>query len=120
MSEYHWTCPFCNRDTIITKERYCSGYSDLTVDNKEGQKRLISNFIICPNPKCKKFTLSVALHDINLDPWHQPQTGKLLKTWELIPASKAQSFPDYIPKNILSDYLDEVSSDRAIVVALQG
>lgn len=104
MSEYHWTCPFCNRDTVITKERYHSDYTDLTISNAAGPRRIITSAIVCPNPNCKKFTLTAALHEINYNQFNQSSTGKLIHTWKLIPASQAHSFPDFIPKAIINDY----------------
>lgn len=102
--EFNWTCPFCNRDTTITEERLHSSQTDLTISNADGLRRLISRFIICPNPKCKKATLSVYLYVLEINQYNQPSTGNLLQQWHLIPASRALSFPDYVPQAILNDY----------------
>lgn len=104
MSGYHWTCPFCNHDTVITKERYRTEYSDLLIPNAEGPRRITTVAIVCPNPKCKKFTLTISLNEIDYDQLNNPSTGSHIHTWQLIPASKAQPFPDFIPRAIISDY----------------
>jgi hypothetical protein len=102
--EFHWTCPFCNRDTTITQERQHSSFTDLVIPNAEGEWRLQSLFIVCPNPKCKKTTLSVSLHIRAMDQFNRAYAGKCLQQWHLIPASRALAFPDYIPQAIINDY----------------
>ncbi len=102
--EFHWTCPFCNHDTVITGERIHSDRTDLEIGNAEGPRRLVSTFIVCPNPKCRKITLDVLLYILKFDQFHNPGTGDLVKRWHLIPASRAQAFPDYVPKPIINDY----------------
>ncbi|MBI5374465.1 MAG: DUF4145 domain-containing protein [Candidatus Schekmanbacteria bacterium] len=105
MSEvFHWTCSFCNRDTTITKESFHSDFTDLIIPNADGSRRLQLLFIICPNPKCKKITLSVSLHILSKDQWNKPFADKCLNQWNLIPASLALAFPDYVPQSIINDY----------------
>lgn len=104
MEPFSWTCPFCNRDATITDENFHSDKAILKIDNAEGERIVTCNFVVCPNPKCKRFTLEVTLGEAvygSVTRWYQKE---LLKTWQLIPQSKAQSFPDYIPKPILDDY----------------
>lgn len=102
--EFHWTCPFCNRDTVITAERVHSTYTDMAISNAEGPRRLASQFIVCPNPKCKKTTLSVSLHIREADAFGRFYAGKCLQQWQLIPGSRALAFPNYVPSAIISDY----------------
>lgn len=102
---YHWTCPFCDRDTTIRHGDFHADSTRLEIENADGCRLLKSLFIICPNPECNKQTLSVSLfesewHD-NLGKWVEKE---LIKKWELIPPSKAKSFPSYIPRPILDDY----------------
>jgi len=101
---FSWTCPFCNKPVTITNEAVCSDHTVLNIDNAEGKRILTCNFIVCPNPECKRFSLDVRLGEASYGSavgWVEKQP---LKTWQLIPQSKAQSFPDYIPKVILDDY----------------
>jgi hypothetical protein len=70
----------------------------------DGPRRFSTRAIVCPNPKCKKFTLSASMHEITYDSLYRASTGSHIHTWQLIPASKAQSFPDFIPRAIISDY----------------
>ncbi|OGN93489.1 MAG: hypothetical protein A2Z75_00695 [Chloroflexi bacterium RBG_13_50_10] len=99
-----WTCPFCNRPTTITKEDVESDTIYLNKENVEGNQAVTCRFIVCPNSECKKFTLLVTLSEAKFYEGRGWTTPAILKTWQLIPQSKAQSFPDYIPKAILDDY----------------
>lgn len=103
-NEFHWTCPFCDRDTTITAERVRYSWTDLTIANAEGPWRLASQFIVCPNPKCKKTTLTVSLHIRESDRLGNGSAGKVLHRWSLIPSSRALAFPDYVPRSIITDY----------------
>lgn len=104
MNAINWTCPHCDRHVTITNERYSFSEHKLFIDNADGPVTLASHFYVCPNPTCRKFTLSAALHV------RVPQTtgnsllGKRLQYWALIPSSSAKTFPSYIPAAILADY----------------
>lgn len=99
---FSWTCPHCDRPVTITDEDVTVRHSVLTSDNVEGKRFLTSTFIVCPNAECKKFTLLVELHKVV----GQSGKGELLQQWQLIPSSKAKSFPDYVPQAILNDYTE--------------
>ena len=77
----------------------------MTIQSVHGNRELLARFIVCPNPKCREFTLDLALFDSTyVKQAAEWQMGKVLKTWNLIPPSKAKPFPTYIPKQILQDY----------------
>jgi len=114
MEPFEWECPFCNRPTTITKEDRVSRSLHLTLDNKTGRIFGCIDFVVCPNPKCKKFTFSAGIYDED-----QVATGSMkslsgggfqycpgspIQTWRLIPLSKVKAFPSYIPAPILEDY----------------
>jgi hypothetical protein len=102
---FNWTCPFCSHDTIITEDRLLVEETDMTIPNAEGPLRLESIFIICPNPNCKRTSLTVNLFKRIFDRDSRTYiAGDFLNHWKLIPASRAQSFPSYIPTPIISDY----------------
>lgn len=104
MKPFSWTCPFCNRPVTITEENQSTKEHSLYIENRDGYRVFESNYIVCPNPKCNKISLDVALYDASIRRGIVVSTGHKIKTWQLIPESKAQSFPDYIPKPILDDY----------------
>ncbi len=103
MSEYLWHCPYCNREQTVTEEGRQVAFADLTLPNADGPRRLVSKFVVCPNPECRKFCLIASLHSLEVSN-NRSYTGKLLKTWNLVPPSRARSFPVAIPQHILEDY----------------
>ena len=103
VSEYLWHCPFCDTDQTVTEEERQASFADLTVENADGPRRLVVKFVVCPNPKCRAFSLNASLHTLELV-GNRSYTGKHLKTWPLVPPSRARSFPVSVPKNVLQDY----------------
>jgi hypothetical protein len=103
MSEYLWHCSFCNRDATVTGEDKQASFADLTLDNADGRRRLVVKFVVCTNPQCRKFSLNVSLHGLELV-GNRSYTGKHFKTWALVPPSSAISFPVAVPQKVLEDY----------------
>ena len=103
MSEYLWHCPFCNSEQTVTDEGHHAVFADLTIDNADGPRRLVAKFVVCPDPACRKFSLSASLHGLEIS-GNRSYTGKHLKTWALVPPSRARSFPVSVPSRILQDY----------------
>lgn len=104
---FNWECPHCHRPTTIVDSSKVDGITTLTINNADGNKQLLTQFIVCPNPSCRKYALSVSLHDyeyvgnvLNAG-W---KATKLVNSWRLVPQSGAKVFPDYIPEGILNDY----------------
>jgi len=103
MKDFNWTCPHCERAVTISEGRITSSRHTLHLENAEGRRTLVSTFIVCPNPECRKLTLSVALF-ISWVSTTGEQLGDKIKDWRLIPPSRAKTFPSYIPQAILDDY----------------
>ncbi|WP_267095326.1 DUF4145 domain-containing protein [Xanthomonas sacchari] len=103
MAGVNWTCPHCERHVTITEDRFSSGDHRLWIDNADGPRTFVSYFYICPNPECKRITLTAALH-IRDTKAGNSVLGALVERWDLIPSSSAKSFPSYIPAAILADY----------------
>ncbi len=102
---FHWTCPYCDRDTTITDS--CSTDSfDLTLKNSEGRRRFTSMLIVCPNPKCQRFTLEISMFSLIFNSRGPDKVGDHLQTWNLVPPSIAKVFPTYVPQPIRDDYLE--------------
>lgn len=104
MENFSWRCPFCSQPVTITEEQVLSDKTILRISNAEGQRMLVTRFIVCPNPECKKFALEAKLSEAVPHPDLGWLEGEQIKEWQLVPQSKAQSFPEYIPAVILSDY----------------
>jgi hypothetical protein len=107
---FYWTCPYCDRDTTIT-DTYQTNEFSLTLDNADGHRKFVALIVVCPNPKCQKFTLRLDMYkyertedQLGNARW---RTGPQLQTWKLIPPSNAKVFPEYVPKPIRDDYLEE-------------
>ena len=107
MEEYQeWSCPYCSHDATLRDHDYVSGGKDFTIQNPvEGHKHLAWYYVVCPNPKCKKYALRVGLfnceYNKNKQEW---EVGDMIRIWDLVPASRAKAYPNYIPKPILDDY----------------
>jgi hypothetical protein len=108
---FHWTCPFCDRDTTITSNSYDRNSFSLSHESSEGQRLFKTILIVCPNPKCKKFTLTIGMYEYSYTEassgvhggW---KIGKMLQGWNLIPPSDAKVFPEHVPKPIRDDYVE--------------
>jgi hypothetical protein len=59
--------------------------------------------VVCPNPRCRQFSLSASLHTLEIV-GNRAYTGKHLKTWALVPPSQARSFPVALPERVVEDY----------------
>ena len=103
MQPFPWKCPFCSRDTTISDDDYHQSFTDLTLKNSDGERRMVTEFAVCPNPECKKFSLSVYLCTRKFSGMNWV-SDKVLKKWTLVPASKAAAIPDYVPKAVRDDY----------------
>ncbi len=104
MSDFNWTCPHCERAVTISDERLSSETHTLYIENAIGRRTLHTLYIVCPNPQCKKFTLTVALHESQSTPHGMERLVKKLQEWSLIPPSASKHFPDYVPQAIREDY----------------
>ncbi|WP_029527030.1 DUF4145 domain-containing protein [Polaromonas glacialis] len=103
MANFNWNCPHCERAVTITDERLSNDRHTLGIENAEGRRSFVSRFFVCPNPDCKRFTLTATLCEST---WQNggERVGTAIQHWNLIPDSRAKNFPDYIPKAILDDY----------------
>jgi len=100
-----WACPFCDRASIVTDANYYEDRVWFSLDNAHGKRMVRLQFVVCPNPKCREFTLTVSMSEYR-STGGSPKTGKPLESWQLIPPSSAKSFPNYVPKPILDDYVE--------------
>jgi hypothetical protein len=87
----------------VTGEGRQITFADLTIENADGPRRLVVKFVVCPSPKCRKFSLSASLHGREVS-GVRSYTGRHLRTWDLIPPSRARSFPVALPSPVLEDY----------------
>lgn len=102
---FSWQCPFCNQHATITKADKHFVQGAMPIESAEGPKYISNRFYVCPNEKCKKFTLDIFLFKAKPNAYGF-EAGTLEKEWQLIPNSKAKQFKlEYkIPKAIIADY----------------
>jgi len=103
---YEWECPFCNRLSIVTADNYYEDSVWFTVPNVHGNRMILNQFTVCPNPNCREFTLFVSMSESRTNSAGRVIVGNRLKIWHLIPPSTAKTFPSYVPKPILDDYVE--------------
>lgn len=105
---FNWNCPHCKTKTTINKDDIDSSESMLYIKNKDGTKSAETTWIVCPNEECKKLSLYINLYEYSSESgsWER---GALLKQWTLLPDTKANVYPDYIPTGILQDYEEAYS-----------
>lgn len=105
MTRFPWECPICNKAATITDVDYEIKVYVIDIPNKSGAVRTVVTFVVCPNEKCKEFTLEFDLDRVKwskrFDKW---QTIETINSWSLIPSSQAKPFPGYIPAPIIKDY----------------
>src|SRR5579859_2590363 len=103
---FNWTCPYCDRDTTIT-DTYSTAEFNLNTNSAQGQRHFTTLLIVCPNPRCLKFTLQISMYPRAHGGGNYWVDGnEALQTWNLIPPSSAKVFPDYVPQAIRDDYLE--------------
>jgi hypothetical protein len=102
---FHWTCPYCDRDTTITDTFSVHSFG-LTQKNAAGSRYLTSLIVVCPNPRCQLFALTVSMSELINTPNGGQRAGTLLETWNLVPPSSAKVFPEYVPQAIRDDYVE--------------
>lgn len=109
MSGIHWNCPHCKKDIIITSERYSRSFHRLAIDNNDGKHCIETEYFVCTNPDCKKYTLVANLYEetiYNSTYNHFEPKGFPKKSYNLVPSSKSKSFPNYIPSVLTNDYYE--------------
>jgi len=72
-------------------------------NNRLGSLGLHTFVTVCPNSKCREFTIEAALFKAEYNPNLRLKGESILK-WQLKPQSSAKPFPSYIPAPILQDY----------------
>jgi len=110
---FFWKCPYCERDTTITKSNYSKNHHQFGKGNREGLLDLVTTAIICPNDKCREFAIIAELYrgiDNDQFPWNEYSRSsfsledKPLMQWKIKPDSTYRKYPSYIPEAIRIDY----------------
>lgn len=100
---YHFLCPYCNSNCIIDDNSSEESNGTLSIhDYKDEGKYFSIKHIVCPNPECRKPTITI---EINREYSHAKIYEKILLPKHV---TKKQ-FPSYIPPQIINDYLEACS-----------
>lgn len=106
-----WTCPVCGKGATITSANRHDGTLPLRGWPEEDPHLAVSIFVVCPNPECQRFSLYALLHEAvqvkgGSSVRYLPAGPEPLGFWQLVPASEAKAYPDYVPEPIREDYTE--------------
>jgi len=107
LENFHWTCPYCNRDTTITESNISDSIHIINNDTSLGKDlAIITKTITCPNTSCKELVVTAHLKKTQQSPhsYRLFPSGTPLLEWSLRPNSAAKPLPGYIPAPIKQDY----------------
>ena len=108
----NYSCPYCNRFSTITEEDWAAGQAETRWHNPHDDLVFIAEFYQCPNPDCKKITLfghlfkNIMYNSTTTKEYWKSQ--EKIKSFQLVPDSRAKVYPEYIPQQILMDYEEAV------------
>ncbi len=106
MASQSWTCPYCRQIATLLDANVSWDLHKFNNANKLGDLGLRTRVVVCPNSKCKEFTLWGALYKVEFDGTRWRAVSDPILSWELKPESTAKPFPSYIPAPILADYAE--------------
>jgi len=108
--KFNWTCPYCKTKTTINKDDFSKSTSNLIIENNDGTKSADIKWIVCPNPECKQLSLFVSLYELtHIQSQGTWERGDFIREWTLLPDTKANIYPDYIPVALRKDYEEAYS-----------
>lgn len=105
MDAYSWVCPHCQRAVTITTTDHSDSNHVQWLSEFEFVQ-LTSTFVKCPNPDCNEIAVSAELSYGQDTSDERYVDKKSSRKWNLVPGSKAKSYPDYVPKAIIEDYTE--------------
>jgi hypothetical protein len=106
---FNWNCPYCENKTTINTDNHSELDHDLTIKNKYGRMRLITEWIVCPNEECLKPTLVAKVHDVIKGQYGNSLSSNTRFSANLMPNVTARQYPEYIPFPLRKDYEEAVS-----------
>ena len=105
MTNFNWTCPYCQQAQTVTDPNFHSHDWSIGVgDIAEGECGVRLVAIGCLNVECRKLSLQATLHNTATN--GSLLNNKRLHFWRLLPDSSAKPQPDYIPKALRDDYVE--------------
>lgn len=102
-----WRCPYCQQIASDAKTSNDTHY--FNAGNKDGDLALGSHIRVCPNDKCKDYTIWMWLQPYKRASNGNVLVGEKLGSWQLRPQSSAKPIPEFVPQAIRSDYAEACS-----------
>jgi hypothetical protein len=100
-----WRCPYCNQIATLLDSNMSRDTHKFNRDNKDGNLALGTTVIVCPNSKCRQYTIDASLQSYEVRAGGSSVlVGDVLASWRMKPDSAARPLPDYIPQAIQNDY----------------
>jgi hypothetical protein len=106
MTPFNMRCPHCLHAVTIVGSKFHMQKHVLTSGNVEGHRVLITEFVVCPNEDCRKFSLAAVLYAGEEKPQQGVVATHILQSWRLVPDSAARVWPEYVPAPIRADYIE--------------
>jgi hypothetical protein len=105
VADYNWQCPFCSHFATVAQNRNITANTDRFANgNKYGVRMVTWVAITCPNPDCREYSFTVAIHESRQNSTGEWVRGAVQHDWQLVPAAQMKVLPDYIPAAVLADY----------------
>jgi hypothetical protein len=101
---FGWTCPYCQRAATITNSDVGEIEKAFANETRHDQRGFSLRMIVCPNPECKEYSVSVDEFDTAFPGAYLANVGDPVRSWLLKPESMARPTPSYVPVSIASDY----------------
>jgi Domain of unknown function (DUF4145) len=100
-----WRCPYCNQIATLLDSNRSEDAHRFNRANKDGNLALGTTVIVCPNSKCREYTIKASLQNYEERPGRSAVlVGDALASWQLKPNSAAKPSPAYIPQAVQNDY----------------
>ena len=104
VSKNNWQCPYCGSFQVLQEHNnFNIGKThNLTFMSKYNKIGVQLFSIACLS--CKELTIKLSLNKIGEYSAEYAEFKNSIKSWSLMPDSRAKPQPDYIPKHIITDY----------------
>lgn len=106
---FHWTCPSCRRETVVSEHNYEEAEAGFHVESASGHAVLHWRRITCPSEECKQAEVIVSLMRAK-QAWANGRSHWRDRapdgrgTVRFLPRSLAEVFPVYVPAAVRGDY----------------
>ncbi|WP_248322057.1 DUF4145 domain-containing protein [Caballeronia sp. Sq4a] len=109
-TNFNWVCPHCERHVTISSARRSGAMHTLKIENSVGRRTLLSQFIVCPNEQCQKYTLDLKLASTFFNVGTGEEViDEVIESLRFEPRGAARSFPECVPAVLRDDYREACS-----------